>query len=92
MARVLRGVQLAALAFVLLAGCAGTQTALVPPGSVASAWQSYGADVSSCQRVRDSRLSTLGPTIFQPISGDEPFNECVTRAKASLDLTMPELE
>jgi hypothetical protein len=76
----------AGCALLLTAACATPPTASAPPATLAQARQSYTAEVSSCQRIRNSRLTTLGPPIFQPISGDEPFNDCVTRAKADLNV------
>ncbi len=81
-----------AVSLLLAAGCATAPVASASPGTVARAQEDFTADVTYCQRVRSSRLSTLGPTIFQPISGDEPFNECVTRAKRHLDLAMLDAE
>ena len=82
----------AALALVFAAGCAGAPVVTPPPASVADAQQSFDADIAYCQLVRSSRMSTLGPTIFQPISGDESFNECVTRAKTNLDMAVLEVQ
>jgi hypothetical protein len=76
----------------LTAACATPPAAYAPPATLAQARESFTAEVSSCQRVRNSRLSTLGPTIFQPISGDEPFNDCVTRAEADLKVATLLLE
>jgi hypothetical protein len=84
----LRTAPLAAL--LLVAACAGAPAAVAPHGTVEQAQEDFRADVSYCQRVRSSRVGTLGPTVFQPISGDEVFNECVTRAKNHLDIAMLE--
>lgn len=73
-------------------GCAPIAQNSATPGTVARVRQDYDATINYCQRARSSRLSTLGPTIFQPISGDEVFNECVTRAKANLDVEMAQVE
>jgi hypothetical protein len=74
----------------VLVGCASAPLP-PPPVSVAQAKQSFHADVVYCLRVQDSRLGTLGPTIFQPFNGDQAFTECVSRAKANLDVAMLEV-
>jgi hypothetical protein len=74
--------QLLCLVF-FLGGCATTAPpAIAPVGTLARARQDYTASLDSCEQVRSSRLSTLGPPIFQPIQGDERFNECLSRAQA----------
>jgi len=75
----------------LLSGCATTAPpAVAPVGTLARARQDYTASLDFCQQVRASRLSTLGPPIFQPISGDAPFNECLTQAKTDFDVELNE--
>jgi hypothetical protein len=76
-----------------VAACTTTAPAAVAPvGTVGRARENYRASVDSCQQVRAARLATLGPPIFQPISGDEPFNECVTRAKSHLAVELSEAD
>jgi hypothetical protein len=87
--RLCSGSRLAA-SLLVLAACASAPVP-PPPVSVAEAKKSFHADVVYCLRVQDSRLGTLGPTVFQPFSGDEAFTECVSRAKANLDVAMLEV-
>ena len=84
----------------LLAGCflasAACATAVPPPvapeGTVARARQNYRANICSCQEIRESRQATLGPPIFQLVSGDQPFNECLARALTHLDVELSEAD
>jgi hypothetical protein len=80
------------LAAALAAACTTPTPPAAPVGTVARARQNYRASIGSCQEVRESRLNTLGPPVFQPISGDQPFNECLARAKTHLDVELSEAD
>jgi hypothetical protein len=82
--------QLLPLLGLLLACATPAPPAVAPVGTLARARQDYRASLDFCQEVRGSRLSTLGPPIFQPISGDAPFNECLSRAKTDFDVELNE--
>jgi hypothetical protein len=83
---------LAAVSLVCLLSCAAVSPPSTPKTTVATARKNYGAALNNCQLARSSRLSTLGPPIFQPISGDEVFNDCVTRARNDLELALSRRE
>ena len=76
----------------LAAACATPPATVAPVGTVARARENYRASLGSCQEIRESRLATLGPPIFQPISGDAPFNECLGRAKTRLEVQLSEAD
>lgn len=87
------GPRLLASAFLAAAACATTTPPpLAPEGTVARARQNYRANIGSCQQIRESRLATLGPPIFQLASGDEPFNECLARALTHLDAELSQAD
>jgi hypothetical protein len=77
---------------VVAAGCTTTPVRVAPVGTIARARENYRASIGSCQQVRESRLGTLGPPIFQLLSGDQPFNECLARAKTHLDVELAEAD
>jgi hypothetical protein len=85
--------RLSVVCAVVATGCATTSPVpLAKAGTPARARQDYTASLDVCQAVRASQLSTLGPPIFQPISGDQPFNECLGRAKTALDRALDEAD
>jgi hypothetical protein len=75
-----------------MSACTSLPPAPTAKDTVSDVRQRYLSALNSCQLARSARLSTLGPTIFQPISGDEVFNECVTRAKASLEVALAHVD
>jgi hypothetical protein len=77
-------------ALLLLAACATPQAPSASVVTPFAAHQEYAFHVGTCQAVRESRLGTLGPTVFQPISGDEAFNECVSRARDAFEVQLSE--
>jgi hypothetical protein len=87
-----RGGPAVLLPLLLAAACATPTVPAPPEGTVARARQNYRASIGSCQQVRESHLATLGPPVFQPISGDAPFNECLARAKTHLEVQLSEAD
>jgi hypothetical protein len=86
------GLCLAPAVLLAAVACVTTAPAVAPEGTVARARQNYRASVGSCQQIREARLATLGPPIFQPISGDQPFEECLARASTHLDRELSEAD
>jgi hypothetical protein len=89
------GRRLLAGCFLVCAACVTTTVPVAPvapEGTVARARQNYRANIGSCQEIRESRLATLGPPIFQLVSGDQPFNECLARALTHLDVELSEAD
>jgi hypothetical protein len=74
------------LLFVMLAAaCTTAVPADTPPLSRELALQNYKTSLYYCKAARESRTSTLGPPVFQPITGDEAFEACIVQAKMGLE-------